>query len=288
MKKLLKCIAALGLLLLLPCLKAVGADSPVPDDAAVRQLLVQVITSKGAAQQKLLGDIGETGSKIAGDVLTAWTRDEVYLYPAPDGTKVPVLLEDAQDASGKARALRIIDGQVVKDASGKDLRFGDSELDTADTDMSLRTTISRTIDTLSLSSPDVDSRWSAVNKLGNSQKPIYIPILQARLAKETDATVKRAIMEGIATLQLNDPEPAVQIAAVKQLQALNSIGNLDNLQRLAADPKTGRDVVQAANLALGSIQRHVWFVNFYGTIFHGLSLGPFSWWSHSAWPSPLA
>jgi urea transport system permease protein len=269
--QLLKSFAGLGLLLL--CLNAAAADTPPTDDAAVRQQLVQTIMSSGVEQQRLLAQLGETGSKYAGEVLTAWTRDEVYLYPGPDGSKVPVLLEDALDASGKARAIRIADGAAVKDASGKDLRFGDSDLDAVDTDMSLRTAIGRTIDTLALSSPDVDSRWSAVNKLGNSQKPLYIPILQARLVKETDATVKRAILEGIATLQLNDQNEAVQIAAIKQLQDLKSIGSLDNLQRLATDAKTGRDVVRSANLAIDSIQTHIWFVNFYGTIFRGLSLG---------------
>ena len=271
MKQRLKIVTVLGLLLL--CLSAAAADAPVPDDAAVRQLLAQAITGDGATQQKLLTSVGETGSKTAADVLRAWTRDQVYLFPAPDGSKVPVLLEDTLDAGGKARAIRIVDGLVLKDAAGKELRFGNSELDTADTDMRLRSTISQTIDTLALSSPDADSRWSAVNKLGNSQKPSYIPILQARLTKETDSTVKRAILEGIATLQLNDPDPAIQTAAVKQLQDLDAIGSVENLQKLIANEKTGVSVTQAARLAVGAIQTHIWFVNFYGTIFRGLSLG---------------
>ncbi len=266
-----KTFIALGLLLL--CLHAEAADVPTPDDAAVRQLLTQAITGNGATQQKLLASVGDSGSKTAADVLRAWTRDQVYLYPEADGSKVPVLLEDTLDANGKARAIRVIDGLVLKDAGGKELRFGNSELDTADTDMRLRSAISQTIDTLSLSSPEVDSRWSAVNKLGNSQKVSYIPILQSRLAKETDASVKRAILVGIATLQINDQDPAVELAAIKQLQDLDAIGSLDILQKLVSDGKAGGTVVQAAKLAIRSIQTHIWFVNFYGTIFHGLSLG---------------
>ena len=149
-----------------------------------------------------------------------------------------MLLEDSQDAGGKARAIKISDGLFLKDAAGKELRFGDSELNTADTDMRLRSTLRQTVDTLALASPDPEARGSAVTKLGYSQKPMYIPILQARLAKETDAAVKKAILEGIASLQLGDHDPQVQIAAVKQLEALGSIGNLENVQRLTTDPKS--------------------------------------------------
>ncbi len=271
MKHFLKWLT-LGALALL-CLNARAADAPAPEDAEARKLLAQAITSSGPAQQKLLAEVADTGSKFAGEILKDWTRDEVYLYPAPDGAKVPVLLDDAKDADGKARAIRLADGLPVKDASGKELRFGDSDLDTADTDMRLRASISQTIDTLALSSPEADSRASAVNKLGNSQKPAYIPVLQARLNKETSPEVKRAILEAIASLQLNDQDPTVQIAAIKQLAALDSIGDVEPLQKLAADKKTDPKVAQAANLAVDSIQTHIWFVNFYGTIFRGLSLG---------------
>ncbi len=258
---------------LLLALAAVAAEAPSGDTPAIRQQLVQTILSSGADQQKLLGGLSETGSKLVGEVLLSWSRGGVYLYPASDGSQVPVLLEDSQDATGKARAIRISDGQFLKDNAGKELRFGDSELTTADTDMRLRSTIRQTLDTLDLSSPDMDTRWSAVTKLGNSQKPMYVPILQARLAKESDATVKRAIQEGVASLQLNDHDPAAQITAIKQLQALNSIGNLQTLQKLAADQKSDPQVAKAARQAVDSIQSHIWWVNFFGTLFRGLSLG---------------
>jgi urea transport system permease protein len=255
------------------CLSAEGAPDPVATpDTAVRQQLMQTILGNGAGQQKSLDGLGETGSKLAGDVLSAWTRGGVYLYSAPDGSQVPVLMEDSQDAAGKARAIKISDGLFLKDAAGKDARFADGDLTAAETDMRLRSLIRQTIDTLALSSPDMDARWSAVTKLGNSQKPIYIPILQARLAKEPDATVKKAIKEGIASIQLGDHDPAVRIAAVKELESLLSIGNLETLQRLAVS-ETDPQVVKATKQAVDSIQSHIWWVNFFGTIFRGISLG---------------
>jgi urea transport system permease protein len=258
---------------MLLCLHAVAAPALAPTDNEVRQELVQAILSTGADQQKALDELSDTGSKTANEVLSAWTLEEVYLYVAPDGSKVPVLLEDQQDADGKARAIRVADGQFVKDAGGKELRFGDSDLNSADTDMRLRSLIRQTLDTLALSDPDPDARYSAVTKLGDSQKESYIPILQGRLAMEKIGYVKKAIHEAIATLQLNDPNPAMQIAAVQQLAELKSIGSLDNLNALAASTHDNPQLTKEIKSAVASINGHIGWVNFYGTIFHGISLG---------------
>jgi len=263
-------------ILALLCLRTNAAPAPASDTTStnvVRQELVQAILSTGAEQQKLLDELSDTGSKLASDVLSAWTTEEVYLYVAPDGSTVPVMLESQQDAEGRSRAIRIIDGQFVKDATGKELRFGDSDLNTADTDMRLRRAIQRVLDSLALSDPDLNARESAVVKLGNSQNEDYVPVLQVLLDKEKNTGVKKIIREAIATLQLGDTNPAVQIAAVEQLAALNSTGSLDNLNQLAANTNNSPQLTKAIQLAVGSINDHIRWVNFYGTIFHGISLG---------------
>ncbi len=271
MKFLLQTFASLSLMLL--CLKASAVpETNVVDESSVRQKLVQTILSSGDEQRKGINDLGDTDSKLVGDTLQAWTRGGVYLFDSPDGSKIPVLLEDQQDADGKARAIRIVDGQFVKDSSGKELRFGDSDLTSVDTDMHLRAAIQQSIDTLALANPDPDARWSAVTKIGNSQRESYVPILQARLAKETDSRVEKALHEGIASLQLSDTNPIVQITAIKQLAAMGSIGNLEDLRKLAGNASEPK-VVSAAKLAVSSIEQHIWWVNFFGTIFRGISLG---------------
>jgi urea transport system permease protein len=270
MKFVLKCSVVCLLLAFAFNSPAVPATN---DDSTVRQQLSQAILGEGEEQQKILNQLGDTGSKTASDVLMAWTRDGVYYYTAPDGTKIPVLLEDQQDADGKARAIRIVDGQPVKDAAGKEMRFTDSDLTSAETDMRLRSAIQQTLDTLALADPDPAARFSAVTKLGNSQKESYIPILQARLAKEPDADVKKAIAEAVASLQLTDTNPAVQITAINQLAALGSIGSLDVLEKLTANSRLNPRIISAAKSAVSSVQMHIWRVNFFGTIFRGISLG---------------
>ena len=243
------------------------------DNSTVRHKLAQAIVSEGPEQQRILSELADSGSKIASDVLNAWSHDGVYLYTALDGAKVPVLLEENEDTEGKKRALRIDDGQYLKDDHGTILRFGVSDLNPADTDMRLRSAIQQTLDTLALSAPAPDSRRSAALKLGNSQKLRYLPVLQARLAKEPVQGVKKALAEAIATLQLGDADIQVQVAAVQELARLKAIGSLENLRALEAKPGCPPQVAAAAHQATRSIEEHIWWVNFFGTIFHGVSLG---------------
>jgi urea transport system permease protein len=65
----------------------------------------------------------------------------------------------------------------------------------------------------------------------------------------------------------------VQVAAVQHLAQLKSIGSLDNIKKLMNKPGCPGEVVTACRRAASVIEQHISFVNFIGTIFHGLSLG---------------
>ncbi len=139
--------------------------------------------------------------------------------------------------------------------------------------MRLRGTIQQTLDTLALSYPNPEARESAALKLGSSQKFKYVPVLKDRLTKEKSSMVRKAINEAIALLQLGSPDQKEQLDAIDQLGQLRAIGALDNLKRLANKPYLPPDVLKAVNRAIALINEHVTFVNFFGTIFHGISLG---------------
>ena len=260
------------LAILFVCRVASAAPDSAPPDSAVRQQLVKTLLTEGEEQQTNLTQLAGTGSKLVHEVLVAWTREGVYIYEA-DNSKTPILLEEQTDADGKARGIRIIDGQFLKDAKGQELRFASADLTAADTDMRLRSSIQQTLDALALSDPNPDARRSAILKLGNSGKEKNIALLRARQEKETDAEVKKSLNEAIALLQLGNTEAAVQISAVQKLASLKSIGSLDILKRLAADPKTAPSVLKETKLAISVIEQHIQSVNFFGTIFRGISGG---------------
>ena len=249
------------------------ATARAQDDAAIRQKLCRAILSGATEQPQLISGLSDTGSKLVRDVLTAWTRDSVYLYDAGNGVQVPILLEDQTDADGKARAIRIDNGKFLTDDKQRELRLNATDLSSAETDNALRSLMQQTLDTLALADPDPDERASAVLKLGNSQKLKYIPVLQARLVKETNPTVRKTIAEAVAMLQLGDADAKVQIAAVQQLALLKSIGSVDMLKALSEKTNAPPDVVRATRTAMASIQEHISAVNFFGTIFRGISLG---------------
>ena len=242
------------------------------DEAAAREKLSHAITAESADQPMLVSELAESNFKVVRDVLVAWTRDGVFLYET-NSLKIPVLLEDQTDANGNARAIRIDDGKFLLDDKNQELHFGANDLNSVDTDAALRGVIQQTLDSLALADADPDARENAVLKLGNSQKPKNIPILQGRLAKEKDPAVVRAINEAIAMLQLGDADPKVQVAAAQQLATLKSIGSLDMLKSLAENKATAPEAVLAAKRAMAVIDEHIIAVNFFGTLFRGLSLG---------------
>ena len=272
----MKSIAALliGFLLLSSGLNGLArSTAQTTTTNVVRQELAQAILSQGAKRQALLNQLADTGSHLAATVLTAWTMSEVYLYVLPNGTKVPVMLGSQQDAAGRSRAIRIDNGKSLENAQGKVLRFGDTDLNPAMTDMRLRRHIQTVLDTLALADPDPDARRAAATKLGNSDKDAYIPVLKRRLTLEKNSKVRKALREAIACLQLNDPNPAVQLAAVNQLAALNAISSLDNLNQLASETTNNPELSGVIKRAVHAINEHIGWVNFFSTIFHGLSLG---------------
>jgi len=242
------------------------------DEVAVRDKLAKAIVADGVDRQKMIVELGDTGSKVAREVLTAWTRDGVALYDSGSG-KIPVMLEDQTDADGKSRAIRVDTGKFLVDDKKQELKFGANDLNSADTDAALRGLIQQTLDSLALSDPDPNSREAAVMKLGNSAKLKNVPVLEARLANETDAEVKKSIAEAVAMLQLGSPDPKVQISAAQSLGATKAMGSLDILNALLANKATPPDVLKAAKAAADAINSHITAVNLYGTVFRGLSLG---------------
>jgi urea transport system permease protein len=260
-------LLAMGIALAIPF--RASAD----DTAATRQLLCKAITSQGADQLKLVASLADTNSDLVRKVLVAWPQDGVFLIDPGNGAKIPVMLEDAQDADGKQKAVRIDTGDYLKDASGKPEAFFANDLDSVDSDLTLKKAIKNTLELMTLADPDPETRRSAIMKLGMMQDPGYIPILQARIPKESNPMVLQALSEAIAISQIKDPNPAVQIPAIQKLGAMTLIASQDVLTTLVQDPASSPAAVQAAKQSLSLINAHIARVDFFGTLFRGLSLG---------------
>jgi urea transport system permease protein len=225
------------------------------DEAADRNLLVRAIVSANLKEQvELIGKLAETQSAIVPTVLNAWREGKVFLHQAPDGEKIPFLREDG-------KAIRIADGNPIEA----------SETVVVDTTSKLRRAIKNTLDVLTIAGPDPQGRRAAITKLGMTQNAAYLPIFEARLALEKDPSVLASLKEAIAITQLAGTDTTAKIAALDHLAKNHVIRTLDLLKKLSGD--SDPQVATAAQKAVVSIEGYLRWVEIWGTLFRGLSLG---------------
>jgi urea transport system permease protein len=261
--------------LTLLCLAAMLAPFFLHAEASIRQSIARAVTSARSDQGLILDQIASSGaiSKAERDLLTSWSNGEIYLYDDPSGKSVPIVLEQP-DTTDKTHAFRLDTGELLQDSSGAAVMIDPTTATPVDTNATLRKKIQRTLDLLSLSDPNPEVRGAMAFKLGSSQKPENLPLLDTRLKLETDPKVKKTLLEATALIELADTaHPDRQVAAADMLGKLNCIGGLDALAGLMESKSASTEAKLAAAKATQSIRNYLSVVNFFGTIFRGLSLG---------------
>ena len=264
---------------MLAVIVAAGMISPLRSlgDTAQRATLVKAVLSEDAAeQQNLIKQLIGADDPVIEQALIAWRGGSLYLLETND-TKIPFLLEAQTDTDGLAKGVRIADGEVFKDASGKPLLFSATDLTAADANARLRKAIRTTLDLFALGNPNPKMRRDAVTKLGQEQNVDYLPHFVERQKVEQDKEVIRALAEAVATTQLVDENANVRNSAIALLGQMRSINALTFLQKLEtdakADPKKfGEETIKSAHQTVLRIQSYIARGNLVGTAFRGLSL----------------
>ena len=269
-RKLLSVLA----LVLLPALTARAAGE-------VRARIAAAISATGTNQLSKIAEFADDSSEEARTLLGAWRSGSIFVQD--DGQKKTFFtLGETADSDGNYPAFRLEDGKPLKDEAGAQLRFSATDAIPVDANAKLRKAIKDVLDLLALAGSDSAARGSAAMKLGMEQKPQNIPLLQARLAKEKDSRVRRQLDEAIAIIGLASSDLPVQSQSATDLARLNSISALDLLKKMAgATPHVWAGRMSPSKLApevaaaraVRSIEQYVFWVDFYGTIFRGLSLG---------------
>ncbi|SER32791.1 amino acid/amide ABC transporter membrane protein 1, HAAT family [Faunimonas pinastri] len=147
-----------------------------------------------------------------------------------------------------------------------------SELEKVRVNNKLRRVVRSAIGTLTLMSPDRNTRLSAANAVFQARDADALEILDTAIAKETDAQVRDAMENARAAAILNSQHPeAEKIEAVQRIAAL---GNDDALKVLNAVQSSAQgDLRTAAAKAIAGIQRDLAFWNAGQNVLYGLSLG---------------
>ncbi len=252
------------------------AGSARASETPARQILVQAMRSDKLEEQRTLLSslIGNADAAIP-DLLAAWRNDELFLYPGSGDERVPIHLTGEPDAEGARAAERVLDGQPLADPAGRPLRLNPTGLTAVEHNAALRRAMRVVLDLLDLGAPDPATRVKAIQTIGQSQDPEKLAPLQTRLDVEKDPAVLRALREAVALIRLNDSSASVKVAALRELEALHTLSSSDFIERCRKEALAAgdRDVAAAADAAVRAVESHRATVDFFGTLFRGLSLG---------------
>ena len=259
-------LAALLLLVIAPVL---AADSP-------RQTVVEAILSPDDSRKReLISSLMGQADESIGDLFIAWRKDELFVYTAPDGTKTPVHLIGKIDGDGTQNAIRVDDDKPFTGPDGKPLRLVAGDLAAVEHTTAIRRAMKLVLDLVDVASADFGKRLQAVQTIGLGQDATKLPALQARISKETDPRVQKALVEAVALIQLKDTRTEVKLVALTQLKSLHSLASADFLNRTIKEAEAAKnnEVLKSARAALFAVEQHRSFVDFFGTLFRGISLG---------------
>lgn len=239
------------------------AQDAQPEPSA-RAVLADLIAARGTTEENL-DRLSEFGDPVIKEVIDAWRIGKILTAPSSDG-------------EGKVALMKTGEGLAVV-ATGEAWQGSEEETSVNRAPRSLRKKLSRLVDVLDLASPDLDKRADAAMKLGSGQSPDFLPELQARLPKQTDPKTRAAFEEAIAISQLANGTTAQKVTALELLGDRHSLASRDAIKRLResiSDEQTDPDsllVVGKADEALSAIAAYEKKIEFYGTLFRGLSLG---------------
>ena len=241
-----------------------------------RQVVAQaVVASDEAKKRELILSLVGQGDEAIEPLLVAWRKDSLFIFNSAEGVRIPVQLIGEKDSVGAQQAQRIEDGKTLLDGSGKPLRLVGTELAAVEHTSSLRRAMKIVLDLIDLGAADPAKRIKAIQTIGQTQDVVKMPALEARIKLETDPAVMRSLREAVALIHLKDSKSDVKLGALAELRELHTLSSLDFLNHTIKEAEAAKDnaVLKAARFALQAVEQHRSAVDFFGTIFRGISLG---------------
>ncbi len=240
----------------------------------------------------LLGWVHSAGADELGDLIQSFAEADGYdemevlierVAATGDNRAAPVL-----DALGERDlVIRKSDNQIViavKD--GRDFRLleplslevliedaGSRDFESLRVNNRIRRAIRLARGTLTLRNPDPNVRLRAASAIFTSRDADAIEPLEIALAEEPDPRVRSAMQEAHAAALLNtDAEEVLKVEAIETLAQRgdrDAMSVLLGLNRAEASPV----ITEAADKAIGAIQRNLQFWRIGQNLWYGLSLG---------------
>ncbi len=213
---------------------------------------------------------------LAGSDRNAIRQTVETLGISRDPRALPILeaLRDGALAATPDGRLVIRQGTTLTDAlNGAPVAVPDGALSTAPLNNAVRRSLIPAIAQLQLYALDRTVRLAAARSLAENPTAENATLLRQALAQEQDPDVRAALALALAQLDLNSPDSAVRLAAVKLLGEAGGPQVRSLLERLLAQSERDPQLYQAVNQALADLNVQQFLINQTGNFFYGLSLG---------------
>jgi urea transport system permease protein len=249
-------VFALGLLLAGTLGANAQGNSPA-NAQAFESALSGFTTDTFADTDTAINGVAASGSPLAADVIQA-LQDGRLLFSA-----------EAKKAYIRDRAGAVLDAATGKPAVGAP----PADLAPVRLNNRLRRTVDAALGNLTLLAADPARRYEAAQAVFKSRDASALPALDAALAKETDARVKRALATARAAVILNQSD-AKETDKVDAIAAIRELANQDARGLLAGLPADQPAAVQkAAADAIAAIDNRLQLWSTVQNAWYGLSLG---------------
>ena len=213
------------------------------------------------------GSLSDTGDAIQGVVASG----------NPLAADVLTALKDARlmfSAAQKKVFIKTKDGKLLDAATGQPFPgAAPDDIDNVIVNNRLRNVIEAAMGGLTLTAADPNKRFDAAQAVFKSRDASALPNVDAALAKETDARVKRALAQARAAIVATSADATAEqkIAAIAVLKERGDQDVLGLLDSLPADQPS--EVLAAAAFAKGKINGALALWSAVQNAWYGLSLG---------------
>lgn len=229
-------------------------------ESHARNAALQAILSTEEQQPKLVEALQNFLHPSLGPILEAWQKGDLFILTLEESPTPVIRFPDAS-------LQRVDSGQSLPSSL---LPQGARPLETSG---KLRRAIRSIQDQLALADPSPDVRENAILKLGMRQNAQSLPVLKNLAQLEEHPKVKIAIADAIALIQLNSSQSADRIAALQHFQSRAPIFAKDFIQKILTDSSQPPEVLDVAKKAHRAIENRIFWTDFFGTVFRGISLG---------------
>ena len=241
---------------------------------AILAALLLVLAAHAGARAQSLGDtiapfaensFPKTEAAIVALTASGDPRSQAVIEALRDGNLVV-------DPADKHLYIKSAAG-VIDAATGEPVAAPPEGLKPVRLNNKIRGAINGALGALTLLAPDAGKRMAAAKAVFASRDATALPALEAALAKETNAAIKRAMEDARAALLVSQPgmAEADQIAAVATIRAHGGQEALALLTLVPADAPPA--VRSAADAAIGVIEGELAVWSLAQNAWYGLSLG---------------